>query len=148
MTRSLRLIALLLMVSLIFCGCQTPDSPEVKDPATSNLPVAQPNDGIIDVDQEKLPYSEEQLYQQLFDPNNKIEACVCNFVMKDYTDENGQLHNELWIWPREGYTFSKGYGQVDMNDVVASFNRGLTQYANIKKYVKPNINAETNKVYE
>lgn len=82
------------------------------------------------------------------DPNNKIEACVCNFVMKDYTDENGQLHNELWIWPREGYTFSKGYGQVDMNDIVASFNRGLTQYANIKKYVKPNINAETNKVYK
>lgn len=74
MTRSLRLIALLLMLSLFFCGCQTPDSPEVKDPTTSNLPVAQPNDGIIDVGQEKLPYTEEQLYQQLFDPNNKIEV--------------------------------------------------------------------------
>ena len=73
------------------------------------------------------------------DPKNGIQPSVCNYVMADYTDEGGQLHNELWIWPREGYTFSKGYGQVEMDDIVASWNRGLTQYANIKKYVKPNI---------
>lgn len=72
--KSLRLIALLLMLSLLLCGCQTPDPPEVKDPTSATLPVAQPNDGIIDVGQEKLPYTEEQLYQQLFDPNNKIEV--------------------------------------------------------------------------
>ena len=74
MTRSLRLIALLLLFSLIFCGCQTPDSPDVNDPTASALPVAKPNDGIIDIGQEKLPCTEEQLYQQLFDPNNKIEV--------------------------------------------------------------------------
>lgn len=73
------------------------------------------------------------------DPENNIQPSVCNYVMIDYTDESGQLHNELWVWPREGYTFSFDYGQVEMDDIVASWNRGLTQYANIKKYVKPNV---------
>ena len=79
------------------------------------------------------------------DPNYEIKSAVCNFVMQDYRETptdarpDGQLHNELWVWPREGYTFSHGYGQVEMDDIVASWNRGLTQYANIKKYVKPNI---------
>ena len=73
------------------------------------------------------------------DPKNNIMPCVCNYVMVDHYDENGQLYNELWVWPRQGYTFSKGYGQVEMDDIVASWNRGLAQYANIKKYVKPNV---------
>lgn len=76
MTRSLRLIALSLMFSLVFClcGCQTPVTPNNTAPTDATLPAAQPNDGIIDIGQEKLPYTEEQLYQQLFDPNNKIEV--------------------------------------------------------------------------
>lgn len=72
--KSLRLIALLLTFSLMaaLCGCQTPNVPAPTTPTT--LPVASPNDGIIDVGQENLPYSEEQLYLQLFDPKNKIEV--------------------------------------------------------------------------
>ena len=73
------------------------------------------------------------------DPENNIHPAVCDFRHEAYQDENGQWFDELWIWPREGYTFSKGYGQVEMDDIVASWNRGLTQYANIKKYVKPNV---------
>ena len=73
------------------------------------------------------------------DADNQIQPCVCDYVMETYTDENGQLYHDLKIWPREGYIFSRGYGQVDMDDIVASWERGLTQYANIKKYVKPNI---------
>ena len=79
------------------------------------------------------------------DPKNNIQPCVCDYVLQDYREEptearpEGQLHNELWIWPREGYTFSGGSGQVDMNDIVASWNRGLAQYANIRYYVKPNV---------
>lgn len=72
------------------------------------------------------------------DAANNITPCVCDFRMESY-EEDGQMYNELWIWPREGYVFSRGYGQVDMDDIEASWNRGLTQYANIKKYVKPNI---------
>ena len=73
MIKSLRLIALLLIFSLLFAlwGCQTPDVPNAEELTT--LPAANPNDGIVDVGQENLPYSEEQLYVQLFDPNNKIE---------------------------------------------------------------------------
>ena len=76
MTRSTRLIALLLMCSLLLslCGCQTPVPPNNTDPTNGTSPSAQPNDGIIDIGYEKLPYTEEQLYQQLFDPNNKIEV--------------------------------------------------------------------------
>ena len=73
------------------------------------------------------------------DPKNVIKPGVCNFVMVDHYDDAGQLYNELWVWPREGYTFSHGYGAVEMDDIVASWNRGLAQYANIKKYVKPNV---------
>ena len=73
------------------------------------------------------------------DSQNKIQPCVCDYVMESYVDESGLKHDALWIWPREGYTFSHGYGQVEMDDIVASFERGLYQYANIKKYVRPNI---------
>ena len=46
------------------------------DPSTPSdpfVPGQPPADGIYDVGVDPLPYSEEQLYQQLFDPNNKIE---------------------------------------------------------------------------
>ena len=79
--KSLRLIALVLTFSLMLAlwGCQTPNVP---DPTTATtLPVAAPNDGIIDVGQESLPYSEEQLYLQLFDSKNKIEV---ELDMPDY----------------------------------------------------------------
>ena len=86
----LRLIALVLVCAslLALCGCQTPAAPENSTPnasensvpttsgnnTTATLPAANANDGIIDVGQETLPYSEEQLYLQLFDPRNKIEV--------------------------------------------------------------------------
>lgn len=71
---SLRLIALVLICAslLALCGCQTPAKTENTD--SSTLPEASPNDGIIDVGQEALPYSQEQLYLQLFDPKNKIKV--------------------------------------------------------------------------
>ena len=72
-----RLIALVLACAslLALCGCQTPNLSQNPDtPQQNTLPVAKPNDGIIDVGQEALPYSEEQLYAQLFDPKNKIEV--------------------------------------------------------------------------
>lgn len=43
------------------------------DPVDPVVPGQPPADGIYDVGVDALPYSEEQLYQQLFDPNNKIE---------------------------------------------------------------------------
>lgn len=70
----LRFIALALMCSLLFTlwGCQTPEEPQNTD--TTTAPVVSANDDIIDVGLEALPYSEEQLYLQLFDPNNRVEV--------------------------------------------------------------------------
>ena len=73
------------------------------------------------------------------DPEHNIQPCVCDYVMLEYHEENGQLYTKLWLWPREGYTFSHGYGQVEADDLEASFNRGLLQYANVKKFVSPNV---------
>lgn len=51
-----------------------PDQPGVpSDPVDPGKPGTPPSDGIYDVGVDTLPYSEEVLYQQLFDPNNKIE---------------------------------------------------------------------------
>ena len=74
MGKFLRLTTLLLIFSLLFplCGCQKTNNDETVDP--NSIPVALPNDGIIDIGQENLPYTEEQIYQQLFDPNNRIEV--------------------------------------------------------------------------
>ncbi len=72
MAKLTRLTGILLVFAFLLglCGCTAPvDNPT--EPAT--LPVALPNDGVIDVGQENLPYTEDQLYYQLFDPNNKIE---------------------------------------------------------------------------
>ena len=66
------------------------------------------------------------------DADNNIVPCVCDFELsEDQTD--------LKLWPREGYILSHGYGQVDVYDLEASFNRGLTMLASAKKYVKPNV---------
>jgi len=73
------------------------------------------------------------------DPEYNIQPCVCDYVLELYTDEYGQLHEALWIWPRQGYTFSHGYGQVDMDDIEASWNRGLATYNNAKRLVAPNV---------
>ena len=86
MKHSVRLIALLLVCAslLALWGCQAPLSPDnttlpnssdsADHSTVSTTPVATPNDGIIDVGQEALPYSEDQLYLQLFDPKNRIEV--------------------------------------------------------------------------
>lgn len=66
------------------------------------------------------------------DADNVIRPCVCDFELsEDLLD--------LKVWPREGYTFSRGYGQVEMEDIVASFERGLNMYSSVKKYVKPYV---------
>ena len=74
MGKFVRLIAILLIFSLLFSlwGCKNSTNPQPTDATT--IPVARPNDGIIDIGQEDLPYTEEELYNQLFDPNNKIEV--------------------------------------------------------------------------
>lgn len=78
MGKFLRLITLLLIFSLLFSlwGCEKSGNSQPTDANTdaTTLPVAQPNDGVIDIGQEDLPYTEEQLYDQLFDPSNKIEV--------------------------------------------------------------------------
>lgn len=71
-----RLVALLLIFACIFslCGCDKP--PEENNAQIDVAPAPQDNDGIIDVGQEVMPYTEQQLYQQLFDPANKIEISL------------------------------------------------------------------------
>lgn len=49
------------------------DPTDPTDPADPVIPVTPPSDGIYDIGVDALPYSEETLYEQLFDPNNKIE---------------------------------------------------------------------------
>ena len=66
------------------------------------------------------------------DAENNIRPCVCDFELSE-----DQL--DLKVWPREGYTFSGGYGAVEMDDIVASWERGLAKYSNINKYVKPYV---------
>lgn len=51
-----------------------PSDPTVpSDPMDPGQPGTPPADGIYDVGVDTLPYTEEELYRQLFDPNNKIE---------------------------------------------------------------------------
>lgn len=73
-----RLIALALAatVLLALCGCQTPALPQDTQTPTqaATQPAGTSQDGVIDVGLEALPYSEEQLYLQLFDPSNKIQV--------------------------------------------------------------------------
>lgn len=65
------------------------------------------------------------------DSQYNVQPCVCDYVLsEDQTD--------LKMWPREGYTFGGGYGQVDMDDIVASWNRG-TMYSSVKNYVFTNV---------
>ena len=72
MVKILRITAVVLLFSLVFSlfGCQNVNTPK---PDTDSIPAPKPNDGMIDIGQEELPYSEEQLYRLLFDPENKIE---------------------------------------------------------------------------
>jgi spore coat protein CotH len=49
------------------------------DPSTPTTPVEpdpEPDDGIVDIGYEPLPCSEEELYNQLFDLNNKVEINI------------------------------------------------------------------------
>ena len=66
------------------------------------------------------------------DNDNVIRPCVCDFELSE-----DQL--DLKVWPREGYTFGRGYGAVEMDDIVASWERGLNQYSSVKKYVAPYV---------
>ena len=66
------------------------------------------------------------------DADNNIQPCVCDYVLSDDL-------LDLKVWPREGYIFSSGYGQVDVQDLYDSFYRGIALSGNITKYVKPYI---------
>jgi len=72
------------------------------------------------------------------DSQNNIQPCVCDYELSTY-EKDGQKYTDLKVWPREGYVFSRGYGQVEMDDLVASWTRGLNLYSKIKKYVAPNV---------
>ena len=65
------------------------------------------------------------------DSQYNIQPCVCGY-------ELNEDQTVLKLWPREGYTFGRGYGQVEMDDIVASWNRG-TLYNSVKNNVFPNI---------
>lgn len=60
--------------------------PENTDPYEETLPPD--NDGIVDIGFDALPFSEEEIYQQLFDRNNKIELNL------DMSDEELQKMQE------------------------------------------------------
>lgn len=51
----------------------TPSDPEDPVPMPDPTPTPSPDDGIVDIGYDPLPISEEELYNQLFDLNNKIE---------------------------------------------------------------------------
>lgn len=54
---------------------QDTTAPSATDPIQSD-PLPDDTDGVIDIGYEELPCSEEELYQQLFDLNNKIEIDI------------------------------------------------------------------------
>ena len=80
-----RLIALLLVIGLLLCGCGDLQTPEetttgplgATEMTQSTEPTASPEklpeDGIYDVGEELLPVSQTELYRQLFDKNSKID---------------------------------------------------------------------------
>ena len=70
------------------------------------------------------------------DADNNICPGVCEFELSE-----DQLDLKLWV--REGYIFSRGYGQVEIEDVEASINRALKRYPVITKYVKPYVKSVT-----
>lgn len=84
-------LCLVLLLSLLGCGDLTaPEDTTSSDTphlTQSTEPTAskdhQPDDGIYDVGEELLPVSQTELYQQLFDLNNKIEI--------DLQMDDGQL---------------------------------------------------------
>ena len=65
------------------------------------------------------------------DAENNIAPGVCNYELSD-----DKLILKLWV--RDGASFSDG-SAVDIEDVVASINRSLSLYKNIKTYVAPYI---------
>ena len=65
------------------------------------------------------------------DSDYNIMPAVCDY-------ELNEDQTVLKLWPREGYVFSRGYGQVEIDDLVASWNRG-TMYNSVKNNVFPNI---------
>lgn len=69
------------------------------------------------------------------DADNNIVPGVCDFTLSD-----DMLDLKLWV--RDGYTFSNG-DPVDIYDVEASWKRALALYANIKKYVAPQVESIT-----
>ncbi len=69
----------LILCAVILGGCtaaSTPDSTLDSTPDSTHVPttepVPSPSDGYFDIGVDELPYSEEELYNQLFDLNNKI----------------------------------------------------------------------------
>lgn len=48
------------------------DPSDPSDPVEPDGPVSTPDDGIVDIGVDPLPVSEDVLYTQLFDPNNKV----------------------------------------------------------------------------
>ena len=69
-----RITALFLILASIICLSACNGAPQENKPTVPVTHSPMDSDGIYDVGLEKLPFTEKQLYLQLFDPNNKIEV--------------------------------------------------------------------------
>lgn len=141
------LLTMLMLVSM--AGCVEVEEAEQKEPAITSQ-----YGGHLDVGNQGRPTGLDPLKQvgtwkfqwttPVYEPfltrdsQNNIHPCVCDYALTSY-EKDGQTYTDLKVWPREGYVFSHGYGQVEMEDLVASWHRGLNLYSKIKKYVAPNV---------
>ena len=84
MVKFSRLIALALLLSLMVSlwGCQTPNVPDITEPAT--LPSASPNDGIIDVGQENIERHIKMLNKRLIAGLAELGINMCSATDEDH----------------------------------------------------------------
>lgn len=128
---TLLILCICLLASMV--GCGDPDTPEDTQnttPSASQMthsteptaaPEDLPEDGIYDVGEELLPVSQTQLYQQLFDLNNKIEI--------DLTMDDSELHSMQADYDRYRDMGSKSpiYRKADVTIAVTT-GEGTTHY--------------------
>ncbi len=163
-----KLIALLLVLAmsislLAACGGQTPETPDTPNNETQG---ADAPDGTAGGDVEATdpkfgghanihvysqptgldPLKQTGMWKYIWltsvyenaltrDADNNIAPGVCNFELSE-----DMLTLKLWV--RDGATFHNG-DTVEITDVVASINRALKLYENIKTYLAPYVESIT-----
>ena len=94
-------------------GSNKPNDPQPTQPQATEPLLPEDTDGVIDIGVDRLPCSEEELYNQLFDPNAKVEINI------DMSDEE---LNKL----QEDYEHYRGFNSKSpiyrMADVVITVN--------------------------